>query len=181
VERARSCTRAPPDRAVRDEGHEGHGLDLREQAGLRGLLRVVAAEPWIPEHAPRRRRLRVACARDVRPAPQPAQIGINAWLADFAVPSNFARPFTCEGAGTTTDARLTHYCDRAIDAQFAAARRATGTESNALWQKVYERIEAAAPAVPLVNRREVTLVSKRVGNFQHHPMWGTLLDQLWVR
>jgi peptide/nickel transport system substrate-binding protein len=110
-----------------------------------------------------------------------AQIGINAWLADFAVPSNFARPFTCEGAGTTTDARLTHYCDRAIDAQFAAARRATGTESNALWQKVYERIEAAAPAVPLVNRREVTLVSKRVGNFQHHPMWGTLLDQLWVR
>jgi hypothetical protein len=24
-------------------------------------------------------------------------------------------------------------------------------------------------------------VSKRVGNFQHHPMWGTLLEQLWVR
>jgi peptide/nickel transport system substrate-binding protein len=110
-----------------------------------------------------------------------AQIGISAWLADIAVPSNFARPFTCEGAGTTTDARLTHYCDRAIDAQFAAARRATGTDSNALWQKVYERIEAADPAVPLVNRREVTLVSKRVGNFQHHPMWGTLLEQLWVR
>jgi hypothetical protein len=33
----------------------------------------------------------------------------------------------------------------------------------------------------LVNRRSVTLVSKRVGNYQHHPMWGTLLDQLWVR
>jgi YVTN family beta-propeller protein len=111
----------------------------------------------------------------------PAQIGTNEWLADFAAPSNFARPFTCEGAGTTTDVRLTHYCDRAIDARFAAARRATGTDSNALWQKVYERIEAAAPAVPLVNRREVTLVSKRVGNFQHHPMWGTLLEQLWVR
>jgi YVTN family beta-propeller protein len=111
----------------------------------------------------------------------PAQIGTNEWLADFAAPSNFARPFTCEGAGTTTDVRLTHYCDRAIDARFAAARRATGTDSNALWQKVYQRIEAAAPAVPLVNRREVTLVSKRVGNFQHHPMWGTLLEQLWVR
>ena len=110
-----------------------------------------------------------------------AQIGINAWLADIAVPSNFATPFTCEGAGTATDVRLTHYCDPAIDAQFAAARRTTATESNALWQKVYERIEAASPAVPLVNRREVTLVSKRVGNFQHHPMWGTLLEQLWVR
>jgi YVTN family beta-propeller protein len=110
-----------------------------------------------------------------------AQIGINAWKADIAVPSNFAGPFTCEGAGTPTDVRLTHYCDPAIDAQIAAARRSTGTESNALWQKVYERIEAASPAVPLVTRREVTLVSKRVGNFQHHPMWGTLLDQLWVR
>ena len=111
----------------------------------------------------------------------PAQIGTNGWLADFGVPSNFARPFTCEGVGTPTGVPGTHYCDPAIDAQIAAARRSTGTESNALWQKVYERIEAASPAVPLVNRREVTLVSKRVGNFQHHPMWGTLLDQLWVR
>jgi peptide/nickel transport system substrate-binding protein len=106
-----------------------------------------------------------------------AQIGISAWLSDIGVPSNFASPFTCEGVGMPSP----HYCDPGIDAQFAAARRATGTDSNALWQKVYERIEAAAPAVPLVNRREVTLVSKRVGNFQHHPMWGTLLEQLWVR
>jgi ABC-type transport system substrate-binding protein len=82
--------------------------------------------------------------------------------------------FTCAGNN------LGHFCVPAIDAQVAAARRTTGTESNALWQQVYERIEDQAPAVPLVNRREVTVVSKRVGNFQHHPMWGTLLDQLWV-
>jgi peptide/nickel transport system substrate-binding protein len=111
----------------------------------------------------------------------PAQIGINAWLADVAVPSNFAGIFTCEGVGTPTGVPGTHYCDPALDAQIAAARRSTGTDSNALWQKVYERLEAASPAVPLVNRRELTLVSRRIGNFQHHPMWGTLLDQLWVR
>jgi hypothetical protein len=46
---------------------------------------------------------------------------------------------------------------------------------------VYRRLADAAPAVPLVNRRIVTFVSRRVGNHQHHPMWGTLLDQLWVR
>jgi len=39
----------------------------------------------------------------------------------------------------------------------------------------------SAPTVPLVNRRTVTLVSERVGNFQHHPLWGTLLEQLSVR
>ena len=66
-----------------------------------------------------------------------------------------AVPFLCEGAGPDpVGNRTRHLCDPAIDALAAAARRATGTESNALWQKVYERIEAAAAAVPLVNRRE---------------------------
>ena len=90
-------------------------------------------------------RLPVALTRTLGQRRNPAQIGTSDWLADIAAPSNFARPFTCEGAGTPSP----HYCDPAIDAQFAAARRATGTDSNALWQKVYERIEAAAPAVPL--------------------------------
>jgi len=29
--------------------------------------------------------------------------------------------------------------------------------------------------------RAVALVSPRVGNYQYHPLWFTLLDQLWVR
>jgi len=51
----------------------------------------------------------------------------------------------------------------------------------ALWRNVYRELDAAAPAVPLVNRRTMTLVSKRVSNYQHHPLWTTLLEQLWVR
>jgi hypothetical protein len=31
------------------------------------------------------------------------------------------------------------------------------------------------------NPRNVDLVSKRVGNFQHHPLFGVLLDKLWVK
>lgn len=38
-----------------------------------------------------------------------------------------------------------------------------------------------AAAVPLVNQRVVGFVSERVGNYQLHPQWLTLLDQLWVR
>ena len=182
VQRARPRTRAPPDRAIRDEGHEGDGLDLRGQAGLRRLFLVAAAATGLPQHPPRRRPDYWTYARRSSDPRNHAQIGINAWQADIAVPSNFAVPFLCEGGGPDpVGNRTRHLCDRGIDAQAAAARRATGAESNALWQKLYERIEATAAAVPLVNRREVTLVSDRVGNFQHHPMWGTLLDQLWVR
>ena len=36
-------------------------------------------------------------------------------------------------------------------------------------------------AVPLVNQHMVGFVSKRVGNYQLHPQWLTLLDQLWVQ
>jgi hypothetical protein len=39
----------------------------------------------------------------------------------------------------------------------------------------------AAPAVALRNRREVLLVSDRVGNVQQHLRLGPRLDQFWVR
>ena len=29
--------------------------------------------------------------------------------------------------------------------------------------------------------RDVRLVSERVGNVVHHPVWGLALDQMWVR
>jgi len=35
--------------------------------------------------------------------------------------------------------------------------------------------------VPLLNRKQVDFVSRRVGNYQYSPQWGMLLDQLWVR
>ena len=38
-----------------------------------------------------------------------------------------------------------------------------------------------APTVPLVNYNNLTLTAERVGNYQHHPTGGPLLDQIWVR
>ena len=35
--------------------------------------------------------------------------------------------------------------------------------------------------IPAYNGRVIVFLSKRVGNFQYHPEWQTLLDQLWVR
>jgi ABC-type transport system substrate-binding protein len=60
-----------------------------------------------------------------------------------------------------------------------AGARAARTP-NALWSHIYRELETAAPAVPLVNGRSIMFVSKRVGNYQHHPLCITLVEQVWV-
>jgi YVTN family beta-propeller protein len=112
-----------------------------------------------------------------------AKIGIDGWSADYSAPSTFTAPFTCAGSTPRSPdmSNLAEFCDRRIDARIDAALAARGPATNARWQDAYDRLADAAPAVPLLNRRTVALVSKRVGNYQHHPLFGPLLDQLWVR
>lgn len=109
-----------------------------------------------------------------------AQIGIQGWSPDIGAPSNYTPPFLCSSIAKPA-LNESAYCDPALESQIAAARTASGTRAIALWNDVYRRLADAAPAVPLVNRRTVTLVSDRVGNYQSNPYWQTLLDQLWVR
>ena len=52
---------------------------------------------------------------------------------------------------------------------------------DALWHVAYRRLARSAPAAPLLNRRGAVVVSERLGNYQHHPLFGVLLDQVWVR
>jgi hypothetical protein len=39
----------------------------------------------------------------------------------------------------------------------------------------------AAGWVPLVTPHEAELISSRVRNYQYQPIWGALVDQLWLR
>jgi YVTN family beta-propeller protein len=112
-----------------------------------------------------------------------AQIGIEGWQADVGTPSNFTPELLCSAFAPRTPDNLNEaeFCNRGIDARVAAARAARGPQADVLWTDVYRRLAAAAPAVPVVTRRSVVLVSKRVGNYQYHPLYSTLLDQLWVR
>ena len=50
-----------------------------------------------------------------------------------------------------------------------------------LWQKADREAVNQAPWVPLTNSLGLDVVSDRVGNYQHNPQWGILLDQLWVK
>ena len=49
------------------------------------------------------------------------------------------------------------------------------------WAGVDHALVDAAPWLPLYNRRGVVLTAQRVGGYRYHPIYGALLDQLWVR
>ena len=76
------------------------------------------------------------------------------------------------------------FCNPAIDARMHAAARMqpiNPQRANRLWAGVDRALVDAAPWVPLYNARSVELVSRRVGNYRFSPIYGPLLDQLWVR
>jgi YVTN family beta-propeller protein len=112
----------------------------------------------------------------------PAQIGIDGWNADAGATSEFTPPFRCAAIvpGSANNGNLAQFCDHGLEARIQAARAARGPHADALWRHIYRDLETAAPAVPLVNRRTIAFVSKRVGNYQPHPKWSMLLEQLWV-
>jgi peptide/nickel transport system substrate-binding protein len=120
---------------------------------------------------------------DVADSRTRAQIGIEGWAPDFGAASNFTPLFVCKAfiPRSPDSTNLAEFCDRGIDARIEEARAAPPAQADAIWRDVYDRLADAAPAVPLVNDRNVTFVSERVGNYQFHPMSGPLFDQMWVR
>jgi peptide/nickel transport system substrate-binding protein len=111
-----------------------------------------------------------------------AQIGFIGWYADYATPSNFIMPnFTCASPASRRPENASYFCDRGLARQVDRALGAQGAEAAERWAALDRRLADLAPAVPLNNRRSVVLVSRRVGDVQHHVQWLTLLDRLWVR
>lgn len=119
--------------------------------------------------------------------PEPVNIWWDGWVTDYLAPSAFIEPlFSCASLGPPWQLSddFAPSCDRRIDAEMnraLAQQSSDPTTANALWENVDWRLADAAPAVPLFNRRHLTLVSDRVDNVQHHPLWGVLYDQLWVK
>jgi peptide/nickel transport system substrate-binding protein len=75
------------------------------------------------------------------------------------------------------------FCDHQIDALIATARRleeSSRRAAAAAWARVDRATVDEAAWLPLVNPRQLDFVSARVRNFQHHPYWDILVDQLWV-
>jgi len=111
------------------------------------------------------------------------QVGFYGWIADFLSSATFFDPFTCVHLTRNSSDNLnpSQICDHAVEARYHAALAARDTEANARWAELDRQVLAAAPAVPLFTRRDLMLVSDRVGNAQVHQQLGPLLDQFWVR
>jgi peptide/nickel transport system substrate-binding protein len=116
-----------------------------------------------------------------------SQLGVFDWIADYQAGSAFfgvlftcaayrpARPLNLNAAG---------FCDRGVDARIARATRLEGRNSalaNVAWSRIDRELTRRAPWIPLVNPIAVDYVAQRVGNYQRHPVFGILLDHLWVR
>jgi YVTN family beta-propeller protein len=148
-------------------------VSLLRRLGYRSSLRVI------PELVPDF----VEYAGDSR---RRAQLGTFGWYADFASALFLRDLYSCASflPESTANRNLSAFCDARIDAkmaQAAAVQASDPVRAGALWARVDRMLVDRAAAVPLVNRHVVGFVSNRVGNYQLHPQWLTMLDQLWVR
>jgi class 3 adenylate cyclase len=113
--------------------------------------------------------------------------GGSGWIADYVSESFFIRPnLTCDAfiPDSAENFNYARFCDPRIDAQVERTAELQAVDPHAageLWARIDREIVDRAPWVPLYNNRTIDFVSERVGNYQDHPQWGVLLDQLWVR
>jgi peptide/nickel transport system substrate-binding protein len=174
---AASGTRGAPIEvlAYDDFGRVEYGryfVDLLRRLGYKSSLRVIPDREEYFAH--------VADSRNQ------AQIGPLGWYAE-PVPAYFLRGlFGCSSfvPESPVNFNLSEFCDRGIDAMMKEAADMQASDpvrANELWAEVDRALVDRAAAVPLVNQRAVTFVSERVGNYQFHPQWATLFDQLWVQ
>ncbi len=108
------------------------------------------------------------------------QMALTGWGPDYPAASTFFNPFHTCGR---KDAPWSGFCDREIDSMIDRAilmQLEDPAAASELWAEVDRAIVDQAPYLWLVNPTTIAFVSERVGNFQRHPHWGTLLNQLWV-
>jgi peptide/nickel transport system substrate-binding protein len=115
------------------------------------------------------------------------QVGEFRWSEDYPAPWDFFGPlFSCHSflPGNPANLNDSQYCSPRVDAQFRhalAAQAGSPDAARLLWADIDREIVNQAPWVPLYNPRALVVLSARVGNYQFHPLWKLLIDQLWVR
>jgi YVTN family beta-propeller protein len=112
-----------------------------------------------------------------------AQVISGGWNAGYPAASDLiARHLSCRGLRSGENAG--RFCDPAVDRQIARAQSlqiVNSPQADRLWANIDRELVDRAVTVSLVTPNTTDFVSKRVGNYQYHPLWGVLLDQLWVR
>ncbi len=166
---AASGTRGAVVRVWVPDNHAGEGpfvARLLRSLGYRAALKRLSDDAYV--------------ALSARDRARGAQAGLLSWFADFPSGSNyFETLFSCRSPGNWS-----HFCSQGVDARIRRGVALQTTDpylANRLWARLDREIVDRAPFVPLVSLKLVDIVSPRVGNYQFQPLFGVLLDQLWVR
>jgi len=115
------------------------------------------------------------------------QAGLNSWGADFPTASDFFLPvLSCRSfyRDPTNTQNYAGFCDPRADqlaSQAQAAQLTDPATARRLWAQVDRIVTDQAPWVPILSQGSTTFVSARTGNCQESPIYGPLLDQMWVR
>jgi ABC-type transport system substrate-binding protein/DNA-binding SARP family transcriptional activator/DNA-binding beta-propeller fold protein YncE len=116
-----------------------------------------------------------------------AQIIDGGWSADYPTADDFISRLKCasfvpDDSPATSDP--SGFCDTAFDRQAdhaASLQRTNTAAAAALWGRLDRQLTDRAILLPTVTPNETDFISRRVHNYQYNPVWGVLLDQLWVR
>jgi len=95
----------------------------------------------------------------------------SGWFADYPAASSFINLLSCSSAPALN---LGGFCDRAVDAKMRRALRLQERDpaaANESWAEIDRALTDRALWVFLYTLHNGDFVSKRVGNYQHHPLW----------
>jgi YVTN family beta-propeller protein len=139
--------------------------------GYRAALKIVSASVF---------------QRKVGRASTHAQVVSGGWGADYPTASDFIElKLSCQQFRPNRDFNNNiGFCDPGIDRQVdraVALQIARPQAASRLWAKIDRELVDRAVWLPTVTPKTSDFVSRRVGNYQFHPLWGVLVDQLWVR
>ena len=148
-------------------------VGVLRQLGYRASLRVASV---------------AAFGRNVNDSRRRVQVSVGSWIVDYPSASDFFNLYFRCSAFRLADPADTRsgdfFCDPGIDRQMDQADQLEIGDPRAaatIWATVDREITDLAPWVPLVSLRFADFTSARVGDYQYNPIWGILLDQLWVR
>jgi YVTN family beta-propeller protein len=150
-----------------------YAVRVLRELGYRASLRVAAATAFLDNVNDTRRRV---------------QASVGTWIVDYPSASDvFNLFFQCSAfrPADPADSRSgSFFCHPNIDRQMNLADQLQTSNPQAsanVWAKVDREVTYLAPFVPFVSLRSADFTSARVGDYQYNPIWGILLDQLWVR
>jgi oligopeptide transport system substrate-binding protein len=114
--------------------------------------------------------------------PHAAPLVYVGWYEDYPDPSDFFDPILSCASAVSGGANAAWYCNKDVDAKAKAARAENpGPQRLADYQAIQNEIMADAPWVPIFHQDWYTLVSKKVGGFEIHPVWLYSLRDVYVK